>query len=137
MGSGKWGVGCRRTEKGRTGWCAPWYGWAWRGWRQGLCRNGRLADDGFAYLAALLNDIQASSGVSYAHTLQVVVFNRSILVGSYNRFNTALTMQLNSITIMDIVAYGGAALGMIVAILQYRAGHTDLTGTLFIILLSA
>lgn len=48
-----------------------------------------------------------------------------------------LTMQLNSITIMDIVAYGGAALGMIVAILQYRAGHIDLTGTLFIILLSA
>lgn len=48
-----------------------------------------------------------------------------------------LTMQLNSITIMDIVAYGGAALGMIVAILQYRAGHIDLIGTLFIILLSA
>lgn len=48
-----------------------------------------------------------------------------------------LTMQLNSITIMDIVAYGGAALGMIVAILQYRTGHIDLTGTLFIILLSA
>lgn len=48
-----------------------------------------------------------------------------------------LTMQLNSITIMDIVAYGGAALGMIVAILQYRAGYIDLTGTLFIILLSA
>ena len=48
-----------------------------------------------------------------------------------------LTMQLNSITIMDIVAYGGAALGMIVAILQYRAGHIELTGTLFIILLSA
>ncbi len=48
-----------------------------------------------------------------------------------------LTMQLNSITIMDIVAYGGAALGMIVAILQYRAGHIDLTGALFIILLSA
>lgn len=48
-----------------------------------------------------------------------------------------LTMQLNSITIMDIVAYGGAALGMIVGILQYRTGHIDLTGTLFIILLSA
>lgn len=48
-----------------------------------------------------------------------------------------LTMQLNSITIMDIVAYGGAALGMIVAILQYRTGHIDLTSTLFIILLSA
>ena len=38
---------------------------------------------------------------------------------------------------MDIVAYGGAALGMVVAILQYRTGHIDLTGTLFIILLSA
>ena len=48
-----------------------------------------------------------------------------------------LTMQLNSITIMDIVAYGGAALGMIVAILQYRTGYIDLIGTLFIILLSA
>ena len=27
-----------------------------------------------------------------------------------------LTMQLNSITIMDLVAYGGAALGMVLAI---------------------
>lgn len=35
-----------------------------------------------------------------------------------------LTMQLNSITIMDIVAYGGAALGIVVALLQYRGGHT-------------
>lgn len=48
-----------------------------------------------------------------------------------------LTMQLNSITIMDLIAYGGAALGMIMAVTQYRAGRMDLAGALFIILLSA
>lgn len=48
-----------------------------------------------------------------------------------------LTMQLNSITIMDIVAYGGAALGMIVACVQFNRGNIDLQGCLLIILLSA
>ncbi|MBP3700838.1 MAG: ATP-binding cassette domain-containing protein, partial [Lachnospiraceae bacterium] len=48
-----------------------------------------------------------------------------------------LTMQLNSITIMDLIAYGGAALGVILAVTQYRAGHVDLAGCLLIILLSA
>ena len=33
-----------------------------------------------------------------------------------------LTMQLNSITIMDLIAYGGAALGVIMAATQLRAG---------------
>lgn len=48
-----------------------------------------------------------------------------------------LTMQLNSITIMDLIAYGGAALGVILASTQYRAGHVTLTGCLLIILLAA
>lgn len=48
-----------------------------------------------------------------------------------------LTMQLNSITIMDIVAYGGAALGVVLSITQYRAGNVDLSGCLLIILLAA
>ncbi len=48
-----------------------------------------------------------------------------------------LTMQLNSITIMDIVAYGGAALGIIMATTQYAAGKVSLAGCLLIILLSA
>lgn len=48
-----------------------------------------------------------------------------------------LTMQLNSITIMDIVAYGGAALGMIMGMSQFAAGNIDLAGMLFIILISA
>lgn len=48
-----------------------------------------------------------------------------------------LTMQLNSITIMDLIAYGGAALGVILSVSQYRAGHVTLQGCLLIILLSA
>ena len=48
-----------------------------------------------------------------------------------------LTMQLNSITIMDLIAYGGAALGVILATSQFRAGHVDLFGCILIILLAA
>ena len=48
-----------------------------------------------------------------------------------------LTMQLNSITIMDLVAYGGAALGMIMAVTQYGSYHVTLQGCLLIIVLSA
>ena len=48
-----------------------------------------------------------------------------------------LTMQLNSITIMDLIAYGGAALGVILATTQFRAGQIDLAGCLMIILLAA
>ena len=48
-----------------------------------------------------------------------------------------LTMQLNSITIMDLIAYGGAALGVILAACQFKAGHVDLAGCLMIILLAA
>lgn len=48
-----------------------------------------------------------------------------------------LTMQLNSITVMDLIAYGGSALGVILAVTQFRAGHVDLAGCLMIILLAA
>ena len=48
-----------------------------------------------------------------------------------------LTMQLNSITIMDLIAYGGAALGVIMAVTQYAGNHVSLTGCLLIILLAA
>lgn len=48
-----------------------------------------------------------------------------------------LTMQLNSITIKDLIAYGGAALGVIMAATQLRAGKIDLVGALLIILLAA
>lgn len=48
-----------------------------------------------------------------------------------------LTMQLNSLTIMDLIAYGGAALGMIMATTEFRAGRVDLFGAVLILLLAA
>ena len=48
-----------------------------------------------------------------------------------------LVMQLNSISVMDLVAYGGSALGMIVALGSYAAGHLSLFAMMAIILLSA
>lgn len=48
-----------------------------------------------------------------------------------------LTMQLNSISVMDIVAYGGAAVGMIIALLEYLHGHITMQDTLCIILLAS
>ncbi len=48
-----------------------------------------------------------------------------------------LSMQLNSITVMDIVAYGGAAIGSIVALNNYASGSISLFGVISIILLSA
>ncbi|MBU5336874.1 ABC transporter ATP-binding protein/permease [Intestinibacter bartlettii] len=48
-----------------------------------------------------------------------------------------LLMQLNSITIMDLVAYGGSAVGILIAISQFRSGIITPGGLLIIILLSA
>lgn len=48
-----------------------------------------------------------------------------------------LMMQLNSIIVMDMVAYGGAAVGMIVCLREFQAGALSLTGAFTIILLSA
>ena len=48
-----------------------------------------------------------------------------------------LTMQLNSTSVMDIMAYGGAAVGMIVAISEFAKGRLDLAGTLTILLLAS
>lgn len=48
-----------------------------------------------------------------------------------------LMMQLNSIIVMDVVAYGGAALGMIAVLREFAAGTVSLGGTVTMILLSA
>lgn len=48
-----------------------------------------------------------------------------------------LTMQLNSTSVMDIVAYGGAAVGMIVAVLEFINGNLSLSGTICILLLAS
>ncbi len=48
-----------------------------------------------------------------------------------------LTMQLNSTSVMDIVAYGGAAVGMAVAVSEFLKGNITLSGTLCIVLLAS
>ena len=48
-----------------------------------------------------------------------------------------LTMQLNSVTLMDLMAYGGAGLGIISAVSAFAAGQLSLTATLTIVLLAA
>lgn len=48
-----------------------------------------------------------------------------------------LSMQLNSITIMDLISYGGAGLGIGVALMTYAKGELTLAGLLIFILVSA
>lgn len=48
-----------------------------------------------------------------------------------------LMMQLNSTSVMDIVAYGGAAIGMAVAVSEFLKGNISLAGTLCIVLLAS
>ncbi len=48
-----------------------------------------------------------------------------------------LTMQLNSTSVMDIVAYGGAAVGMAVALSEFLKGNISISGTICIVLLAS
>ena len=48
-----------------------------------------------------------------------------------------LTMQLNSTSVMDVVAYGGAAVGMAAAVTEFLRGKLSLAGALSIVLLAS
>ncbi|CEO34479.1 multidrug resistance protein 1 [[Clostridium] sordellii] len=48
-----------------------------------------------------------------------------------------LSMQLNSIIIMDIIAFGGAAIGILIAISEFGKGNITMGQTIIIILLSS
>lgn len=48
-----------------------------------------------------------------------------------------LIMQLNSISVMDLVAYGGAAVGILLGVLELRRGEITVVECLFIIMVSA
>lgn len=48
-----------------------------------------------------------------------------------------LIMQLNSISIMDLVAYGGAAAGILLSVLAFRDGSITAAECIFILLVSA
>ena len=48
-----------------------------------------------------------------------------------------LSMQLNSINIMDLIAFGGSAIGTIVALYEFKAGNLQVGDLIIIILLSS
>ena len=48
-----------------------------------------------------------------------------------------LVMQLASVTIMDLVAFGGAAIGIVVSLISYFDGSVDIYLTIFMILVGA
>ena len=48
-----------------------------------------------------------------------------------------LTMQLNSITVMDVFAFGGAAVGIIAAIVQFATGQIPFYAAFCVVFLSA
>lgn len=48
-----------------------------------------------------------------------------------------LTMQLNSVSVMDIVAYAGSAIGVVIAIVQVKNGTITLPQAFLIIMLAA
>lgn len=48
-----------------------------------------------------------------------------------------LTMQLNSTSVMDIVAYGGAAIGMAASVSEFLKGNISVAGALCIVLLAS
>lgn len=48
-----------------------------------------------------------------------------------------LIMQLNSISVMDVVAYGGAAVGIALSILEYTRGDISFMQCFFMLLISA
>ena len=48
-----------------------------------------------------------------------------------------LSMQLNSITIMDLIAFGGSAVGILIAVTEFYNGNITIGSTVVIILLSS
>lgn len=48
-----------------------------------------------------------------------------------------LTMQLNSTSVMDIMAYGGAAVGMVIVVLEFFKGNVTFDEALIVCLLAA
>ncbi|MDB1145015.1 MAG: ABC transporter transmembrane domain-containing protein, partial [Alcaligenaceae bacterium] len=48
-----------------------------------------------------------------------------------------LTMQLNSVSIMDLLAYGGSAVGIMIALLEFQTHQLSIAGVVIFILLSS
>ncbi len=80
-------------------------------------------------------------GMTTLKTYQADEFKNQQMNGESEHFRkvtmAVLTMQLNSVTIMDFVAYGGAALGILLAAKAFAAGEIPLASCIAMILLSA
>ena len=88
--------------------------------------------------SAFLENLQ---GMTTLKTYQADEFKNRQMNEEAEKFRVVtmkvLTMQLNSVTIMDFVAYGGAALGIILAVNEFHHGNVTLFAAIFMILLSA
>ncbi len=80
-------------------------------------------------------------GMTTLKTYKADAFKNEQMNGESENFREitmkVLTMQLNSIIIMDFFAYGGAALGIVLAGKAFIDGTLTLESTVFMILLSA
>ncbi len=87
------------------------------------------------------NFLENLQGLSTLQIYEADGFKAKQMAGEAETFRCVtmkvLLMQLNSIIIMDVVAYGGAALGIICAIQAFYAGTLSLDGAFICILLSA
>ncbi|ELY8694269.1 ABC transporter ATP-binding protein/permease [Listeria monocytogenes] len=81
------------------------------------------------------------SGLSILKAYDQDKYKQEEIVSDAERFRKAtmslLSMQLNSITIMDIISYSGAALGSGMSLIMFTNGDISLTGMLMFLLLSA
>ncbi|ELI1752703.1 ABC transporter ATP-binding protein/permease [Listeria monocytogenes] len=81
------------------------------------------------------------SGLSILKAYDQDKYKQKEIVSDAERLRKAtmslLSMQLNSITIMDIISYSGAALGIGMSLIMFTNGDISLTGMLMFLLLSA
>ncbi|ECL8007100.1 ABC transporter ATP-binding protein/permease [Listeria innocua] len=81
------------------------------------------------------------SGLSILKAYNQDKYKQEEIVSDAERFRKAtmslLSMQLNSITIMDIISYSGAALGIGMSLIMFTNGNISMTGMLMFLLLSA
>ncbi|WP_187986204.1 ABC transporter ATP-binding protein/permease [Listeria marthii] len=81
------------------------------------------------------------SGLSILKAYDQDKYKQEEIVSDAERFRKAtmslLSMQLNSITIMDIISYSGAALGIGISLIMFTNGTISMTGMLMFLLLSA
>ncbi len=79
-----------------------------------------------------LNTLKIYSSDEYKHQQMNIQAERFRVVTM-----KVLSMQLNSIIVMDIVAYGGAALGILLALLEFMNGSINFLEAFVIVMLSA